>query len=409
VEAPLADRLVFVNRFFHPDNSATSQLLTDLAFALVKQGREVHVVCSRQLYDDPQARLPAEEIREGVQVHRAWSTRFGRASLTGRAVDYFSFYVGSAIEVWKLATPDTVVVAKTDPPLVGVPAAWICAWRGARLVNWLQDLFPEVASALGIAAVTGPLGHALCAMRDRSLRAASFNIVLGRRMANRVIRRGVPADRVRIIPNWSDAEAVMPLDRDRNPLIAEWNLGNRFVVMYSGNMGRAHEFDTMLAAAARLAATCPRVLFLFVGSGARKAEVEAAVRERGLPNVQFRPYQARERLAASLSVGDIHLISLQPALEGLIVPSKFYGVLAAGRPTVFVGDPAGEVALLLSERHCGTTVSIGDGHRLAEVVAAYANDPGRVADEGARARCLLLERYTATRAIADWMDFLEAA
>jgi len=151
-------KLIFVNRFFFPDHSATSQMVSDLAFALAAAGFDVQVVTSRLRYDDPAAELPGREAIAGVQVHRVRTTRFGRHLLPGRALDYLTFYLSAAWRLFRLLRRGDVVVAKTDPPLISVPVGWVAGLRGARLVNWLQDLFPEVAAALGIRLARGTAG-----------------------------------------------------------------------------------------------------------------------------------------------------------------------------------------------------------------------------------------------------------
>ena len=182
--------LIFVNRYFHPDHSATSQMLGDLAFFLAGEGHAVRVVTGRQLYDDPAAQLPPVGTIAGVRVDRVWSSRFGRHSLLGRAADYLSFYVSAAWTLWHLTEAGDVVVAKTDPPLLSVVAGWVARRQRAVLVNWLQDLFPEIAWELGVGLAAPPLGPVLAWLRDRSLRRAAVNVVVGWRMAERLEGRG---------------------------------------------------------------------------------------------------------------------------------------------------------------------------------------------------------------------------
>ena len=145
-------RVVFVNRYFHPDHSATSQMLSDLAFHLAARGWDVEVVTSRQRYDDARRSLPSRETVRGVDVRRVWSTRFGRGFLPGRALDYATFYVSAFFALLRRGGRDTTIVALTDPPLISVVAALAAMLRGATLINWTQDLFPEVAEALGMRA-----------------------------------------------------------------------------------------------------------------------------------------------------------------------------------------------------------------------------------------------------------------
>ncbi len=246
-------RVIFLNRYFYPDHSATSQMLSDLAFFLADVGHEVCVVTSCQRYDDAAAILPARERVDGVEVHRVRTTRFGRDNLVGRAADYATFYLAAGWRLWRIARAGDVVVAKTDPPLISVVAWFIARRRNVRLVNWVQDVFPEVAEALGVRALAGPLAGVLRRLRNGAFRSAAVNVVLGERMAAVVARAGAPASCIRVIPNWADMEAIRPVAAANNPLRQEWGLDGKFVVCYSGNMGRVHEFDTILGAAERLA------------------------------------------------------------------------------------------------------------------------------------------------------------
>lgn len=411
-KAPARARcVVFVNRYFSPDISATSQMLSDLAFGLARRGWRVRVVTSRQRYDDPGARLPAREVIDGVEVVRVATTRFGRASLPGRAVDYLTFYLSAAWTLVRSVRPGDVVVAKTDPPLLSILTSPIARLRRASAVNWLQDLFPEIAAGVGLGggAAARPFFAALARLRDASLRGAACNVVLGERMRRLVLARGIPEDAIRIVHNWADGARIRPVAPQSNRLRREWGLDGRFVVGYSGNLGRAHEFATMLAAIEATASAAVPVTWLFIGGGSAFVELEAEVRARGLAHVVFKPYQPRERLAESLSAADVHLVSLRPELEGLIVPSKYYGIAAAGRPTIFIGDAQGEIARIISSADAGLTVAPGDGPALARSVLDLAADPERAAAMGQRAREDFDGRFDVERAIASWTAVLEQA
>ena len=450
-------RVIFLNRYFYPDHSATSQMLSDLAFFLAGSGHEVRVITSRQRYDDPSAVLPPRERVKGVEVFRVRTTRFGRDNLLGRAADYLTFYLAAGWKLWRIARAGDLVIAKTDPPLISVVAGMVASWRGARLVNWVQDVFPEVAEALGVRALAGPQVRLLRWLRNSALKRAVANVVLSERMAEVVARASAPtyreqarshriptlpggdgfAKRIHIIPNWADMEAIHPIAAADNRLRREWGLEGHFVVCYSGNMGRAHEFDTILYAAERLAgeerpvaprpaenslppgeATAPRsrrsadlqafkVRFLLIGGGPQRRAVEDEALRRGLSNVLFRPYQPRSGLSLSLGVGDAHLVSLRPEVEGYIFPSKLYGILAAGRPTVFVGDPKGEIALLVEREGIGVAVRQGDAAGLATALARLAGDAALCQRMGRRARALLCERYDKRISLKAWLNLLE--
>ena len=398
-------KVVFVNRFFFPDLSATSQMLSDLAMRLAQHGVEIHVVCSRQRYEDAAARLPQRERVHGVEVHRVWTSKFGRTSLRGRALDYASFYVTATARLWTLLRSGDVAVVKTDPPLLSVPAALAVALRGATLVNWLQDVFPEVAARLGVARLPRPVHIALQSLRDRSLRFAGANIVLGTRMRDYLITREIAPQSLLIVENWADAASVAPKAAAESELRTRLGLQGHFVVGYSGNLGQAHEFETMLCAAHELRAD-PVFVFLMIGGGAKMQALQERVEQCELTNFRFLPYQPRGALADSLAAADVHLASLLPQLEGLIVPSKIYGILAAGRPTVFIGDADGELARLVADTHSGVSVRCGDGAGLARELQTLHTDSEQRQRMGLCAREAFEAGFTLDRAEQKWIHLL---
>ncbi len=395
-------RIIFVNRFYFPDHSATAQILTDLAEGLSARGWRVEIVTSRLRYDDPSAILSSIETYRGVTIRRVPTTRFGRASLLGRGGDYLSFYVSAFWALARLARRDDLVVAKTDPPLLSVVVGVVTKLRRARLINWLQDLYPEVAAELGVGAMRGWLGGVLKRLRNRSLRKATLNVAIGERMAERLRAQDVPSDQIVVMPNWCDDDAIMQMPRTSRGLRTEWDLGDRFVVCYSGNLGRAHEAETMLGAA-RLLRDCDDLVFLMIGGGHESAALAAQVAAEGLDRrVRFQPYQPRERLNETLGVADMHWLSLRPALEGLIVPSKFYGIAAAGRGVIAVTDVDGELARVIVREQCGLVIAPGDSVGLAAAVTALAADSAQAERMGIAARALLERDYRRADTIARW-------
>jgi colanic acid biosynthesis glycosyl transferase WcaI len=400
-------RLIFINRFFAPDHSATSQILSDLAFDLADAGREVHVVASRQIYDDAKASLPARETINDVAVHRVASTGFGRAALIGRAVDYLSFYSSVRHCLDEIVRAGDIVIAKTDPPLVAIAALPAARRRGAQLVNWLQDVYPETAVELGVPFMRGPVARRLASIRNVTLREAAATVVVGEAMGRKVQALGAPAQRVHVIANWCNDEDIGRVAAADNPLRREWNLDGKFVLGYSGNLGRAHEFATVLAAAERLRDD-PRLAFLMIGGGKRFAELQAAVQARGLTGAfRFLPYQPRTLLSYSLGAADVHWVSLDPRLEGLMVPSKFYGIAAAGKPIIVIGDTGGELARLVQRNDCGVAISPGGSEALTAALQRLAQMPQVVADMGTRARQMLDAHFTRRQGFARWRRLID--
>ena len=198
-------------------------------------------------------------------------------------------------------------------------------------------------------------------------------------MAQKLSQLDVASDRINVIPNWCDDEAIVPVGKDANPLRAEWLLQNKFVVGYSGNLGRAHEFETVLAASKRLK-NSPDIVFLLIGGGHGNADLARRVQEAGLSDkFHFLPYQGNEILKYSLSVPDVHWISLRPQLEGLIVPSKVYGIAAAERPIIAVTAKDGEIARLIKAHGCGLIVEPGNSEEMAKAILQLStNDEARI-------------------------------
>ena len=408
-------RLIFVNRYFHPDTSATSQMLSDLAFALADKGYRVEVITSRLRYEGG-ASLPSRECIGGVDVRRAWTTRFGRGSILGRAIDYLTFYVSvTAALAWRVRHGDVVVV-KTDPPVLTVLATPVVRLRGGKVVNWLQDIFPEVAERLGFGT---KLAHALYAplrlLRNRALKHATVNVAIGERMAAFLAGLGADPARIEVIHNWADGTVIRPVSGVSNPIKREWGLEGKFVVGYSGNLGRAHDVSTLLGAIDRLekrpaaAVTGDPIGWIFVGGGVNQRALMGEVERRGIKSVIARDYQPRERLAESLGAADVHLVSLRPTLEGLIQPSKIYGIMAAARPAVFIGDADGETARLLARHDCGCTVDEGDSEGLATAILRLAGDESECARLGTNARLAFEANFEKAIAVEKWLRVLDRA
>lgn len=393
-------RIIFINRYFYPDHSATSQILSDLAFNLSSHGYNIEIITSRQKYVNSDARLNKSEVINKVKVNRIWTTRFGRSNLLGRAVDYLTFYFSACFYLLIRLNSSDVVIAKTDPPLISIIAALACKLKGASLINWIQDLFPEVAKSLDVKGLTliYPL---LLKLRNYSLKSAYKNIVIGEKMSELLQSEGVNKNTIEVIHNWSIEDNIVPLAASANPLRSEWDLNDKFIVGYSGNIGRAHEFSTLIESAKSLA-NDPGVVFVIIGAGAQYDLIRNQVSDLGLKNIIFKPYQSIEMLKYSLTLPDLHVISLRPELEGLIVPSKFYGIAASGRPVLFIGDKNGEIPCILKENKCGETVEINDVKSSIDFINKLNNDIDLATAMGDSASEVFNKKYRKQRAFDSW-------
>ena len=380
--------VLIVTRTFPPDPAAVGQLVAELARELAGRGWRVGIATTS----------PAGESTEpiaGVEVARVASRfAFTRASTLRRALSYLSIFPALLWAAWQLPGRWDFIVTTSDPPLQVLVGPLLRAAKGGRLIQWSQDLYPEIAEELEVLKRDGPVARALRALSNWGLRRCDLVLVPGRCMAARLRQRGTPGDRIRVVPNWSDPARVRPVDRRENAFRREQGISETtFVAMYSGNIGLAHRFEAILGAAGRLGTARPEILFLIVGDGPRAESVRADATRLKLPNVRFLPLQPRERLTESLGAADVHLVTMSARLCGLVVPSKFYGVLAAGRPCVFVGPAESEVAAVIRETGCGVVVNEGDEVALAAALTGFADGPAAHARAGMAAR-VAAEQYS---------------
>lgn len=393
-------RLLFINQYYWPDHASTAQHLTDLAEAMAAEGHEVHVLCSKRGYRPGGEAQPAREVRHGVTIHRVGATSLGRRSLGRRYADYLSFYALAAARA--VASPRfDAVVTLTTPPLIGLLGTLLRRLRGSRHLVWSMDLHPDASLALGMMSRRSPLVRLLAWLGDRLYRNADRVVVLGPYMADRLAAKGVRPGRVTTVPVWSRRDEVYPLPREGHPLRGELGLDDSFVVMYSGNLGLAHRFDEVLDAARRLRHR-DDIVFLFVGDGPRRDEVRAAQEGEGLANVRLLDYFPREQLQSSLSTADVHLISMRTEMAGIVVPGKLYGVMASGRPALFIGPDHCETADAIREAGCGRIIRPGDSDGLVVAIEELAADRESCRRLGARGRAAFLAGYEREGCCRQW-------
>ncbi|MGC4071619.1 MAG: glycosyltransferase family 4 protein [Nibricoccus sp.] len=358
-------RVIFVNRFYWPDQPATAQLLTDLAESLAATGLAVTVITSHP----GGSTIPATETHRGVEIIRVGSERLGQKNLLKRTADFVRFLINARRAVARHAHAGDTLVAMTDPPLLGAALSGTAKRKRLRFIHWIQDVFPEVAITLGhkFTAVARPL-------RDRAWRTADLCVTLGTDMASLVRERGVPGEKIAICPNWApEGLAHQPLSA-ADDLRKAWGLTGKFVVAYSGNLGRVHDFSAIIPLATALRDT-PAIAFVFIGDGAQRQSLENAARAAGLTNLHFHPAQLRDRLAETLALGNVHLVTLKAGCERLVFPSKLYGIAAVGRPVFFVGPHPCEFSRIVDAHQFGLSFRPEEVSQLAAALRGLVNDP----------------------------------
>jgi putative colanic acid biosynthesis glycosyltransferase WcaI len=383
--------LLVLNQYYWPGVEATAQLLAQLCEALAEDF-DVTVVTG-QLHSHE--RLPGEEVRNGVRIVRVHSTAFDRSKLYLRAANYASYLLESTLAALKGPPPD-LVLCMTDPPIVGNIGLLAARRFDAPLLVISQDVFPEIA--VRVKRLENPVVVGLLRwLVGLYLRRADRIVAIGETMRLRLEAKGAAPQRIAVIPNWVDTDEIRPQPRD-NAWAVENGLSDRFVVMHSGNVGHAQDLDSLVRAATFLR-DLDGLAIVVVGFGARSGELVSLARRLEVrPVVSFLPYQPREVLAQSLSAADLHFVGLAKGLSGYVVPSRLYGILAAGRPALVAADEESETVRIVRERDCGVVVRPGRPELVAEVIRDAFEGRLPLAEMGKRGRAYV--EHEADRTVA---------
>lgn len=366
--------ILFLNRVFPPQAGATGYLLRELCENLAANGHKVTIIASGGGTASPSMHGSSPL----VTLHRVRDfLPYISTNLFFRALSYLSLYPSFFWRALRLPRHD-FVVTMTDPPLVILIGWLISRIKSSKAVHWAQDVYPEVAEEIGVIKTGGILSRIIKGCSSFALRRQDAIIVVGRCMKLKLIARGVDEAKIHVVPNWAQ-------DYSGTPGIASTNfrdahgLGNNFIVMYSGNFGLAHDFHALIEAVHALQSH-PEISFVFIGGGPRIGEVKD--RLKGCSNALFLPPTNEDQLNQTLASADIHLVCMKTNLGGLVVPSKIYGTIASGKPTLFVGPESSECSLLLKELDAGVTISAEDAQSLAAALLDFANRGPSFSDRG---------------------------
>ncbi|QQG36786.1 MAG: glycosyltransferase family 4 protein [Micavibrio aeruginosavorus] len=386
--------VVFFNRVYPPARGASGRVLRDLARGFVRDGWSVTIITTG-----------AEAARE----------KDGAIRIIRVKAPVKKKLLGAYLNVWLrmwwagMGMPRAdLVVTMTDPPLMVIAGDMMARAHKCRHIHWCQDLYPDVLPALGIK-ISERLMDFFRVRSRRAMKNADRVVVIGRCMARHLVRTGLEARKITLIPNWPDLELVAPDPRTRRPMSgrAAFRAANdgrtahelvkpfealfqdkdpRFRVLYSGTIGRAHPVQAIIEAAQILAKEHPEIEFVFVGDGPGFERLAQERARRSLDNVRLMPFQPAARLRELMESGDVHLISMREDSSGFIVPCKLYSALAVARPAILLGPQTSEVARVIDDFQAGTVVPQGDARKLAQAILRYRLDGDEwfAAHEGAR-------------------------
>lgn len=350
--------LLFLSQVYVPDPASVGQHMADAAEAMARRGWRVVVFTSRSGYDDPRQEYPTSETLRGVEIRRFRWCSGGKRSLAARVIGQLFFVAQSAF--WGLFVSGLRGLVFTTIPQISALAVLPIHWlRGCPLFLWVMDLNPDQAVASGHFSSDSWMVRALDALNRIVLRRAATVVALDRFMAERLALKAPIRGRVRVLPPWPHEDSLAPVEKPDNPFVARHGLHDKFVFMYSGNHSLAHPIETFLDAARELR-TEPTLMFVFVGGGLRKREVDRLVQNERLPNVLSLPYQPLDAIRFSLSAADVHLVSMGDAMVGCVHPCKIYGAMALGKPLLLLGPERCHAAEIISTYRIGKRVGHGD-------------------------------------------------
>lgn len=376
-------RILLLNQFFYPDTAATSQLLTDLARELAAQGHSVAAICGKSDYATAGDTTPLPD----VSVIRSKPLPFSHSALS-RLASYASYFLTAAWQSLRGPAPD-VVLTLTTPPLLSLVGTLVKRVRGARHFIWEMDLYPDVAVDLNVFRPNSLLTRFVGALSDYSRHWADGIIALGPDMQERLIQRGVTPEKIQVVHNWADRSEIRSQPMPLTPL----------TVHYSGNLGLAHDTATIQQAIVALAGQ-PQIRFVFAGGGPQRKALQTFCQSHNFGHVAFKPYCDRDQLSNSLAEGHLGLVTQKPETTGSIVPSKVYGIMAAGRPLLYIGSSKATPARIIQQFDCGWFVEAGDSEKLVALLRLLAIRPDLVRDAGLRARHAFVDNFDRGLALA---------
>jgi len=405
--------VTILTEYFHPEEASTAQLLTQLSTGLADEF-DVSVLTSYPSYHDADrdTTVPKQETHQGVDIERVRATRFDKDRLLGRVINWLTFTALVCVRLLRSGNPDETLLVLSNPPILpGV--AWITKRiRGQSYVYLIYDVYPDMAVELGYLPEDSVIVRLWGRFNRAIYRDADRLVVLGESMKRQIIEKmaGDPnfdADKIEIIHNWEDELFIEPMPKSENSFAHEHGTVEPFTIVYSGNIGRFHELETVIEAVDRLDARGYDVKFLVIGEGARKPDLQDYVARNDITAVDFLPFQPIDRLPESLTCGDVSLVGIKDGMQGLCVSSKLYSSLAAGRPILAIVGQGDEVEVVVRDCDCGIHVEPGDVAGCVDAIERWLTDPDVHERQGQNARRCLEDRFTFEEACSRYQEILK--
>lgn len=386
-------KLSVITEFFPPDYAATGQLIEELVKQLEQQGVDIEVFTGQPGYAYGTASAPGVEQLGQIRIQRSRSARLWSGRVRGKAINGVLFTLRAVLHLLRHSRRQDVFLLTSAPPFLPIVGYLAHLCFGVSYVCLIYDIYPDIAIALDVIPKNHWLARFWQELNRKIWRRAKGIVVLSPAMKQQIlVSCPEVADKVSVIHSWGDPELIVPIAKKDNWFVREYNLGNKFTVLYSGNMGRCHDMDTILEAAKQLQGE--PIQFLCIGGGPKLEGFLQEVNRLNLSNFTFLEYQDKKVLPYSLTAGDLSLVSVEGGMENLVAPSKLYPALAAGRPVAVICSQNSYLKQMIADAKCGETFENGDGYGLAEFIRLLNSDRQLAESMGRASRQYLQSHFT---------------
>ncbi len=392
--------MLVLSQVYPPDPASVGQHMADVAVELARRGYRARVITADRGYDDPTKKYANREMRDGVDVRRVRWSSFGKKSIPVRLAGMMIFMLHclwAGLSTRRLAG----IVVSTSPPMCGFAAAFTSMLRGVPITYWVMDLNPDQVIALGKMKESSLAARLMNVFQRWVLRRSAAVVALDRFMAERVNRKVDVTDKLAVFPPWPHEDALEVVRHEENSFRSSQGISDKFVIMYSGNHGFSTPVDKLLEAA-RLLQSEPQVQFMFIGGGVRKKEVDEAIKRDNPPNVRSLPYQPMSELRFSLSAADVHIVTMEENVVGIVHPCKIYGAMAVARPILLFGPDPCHASDILNQGGVGWHIKSGRPEEIVDAVREMLRtDRAGLEEMGLRAKRFIDDRLS-KKALCGW-------
>jgi glycosyltransferase involved in cell wall biosynthesis len=398
-------QLSIITQYYPPDYAATGQLIEELALQLRQQGIKVRIFSGQPAYAFNKESAPSVERLGNLLVMRSRASRLWSNRIRGKALNGLFFFIRAGSHLLRSQNRGDVLLLPTTPPFLPVLGYLLNCFLGVDYICLLYDVYPDIAVQLKVVPSKHWLVRLWNAINLRVWRRAARVIVLSSSMGDRIVSKHPElANKIAVVHNWADPSWIVPCTKHNNWFALEQKLTDVFTVLYSGNMGRCHDMDTIIDTAYQLRHESIR--FVFIGGGAQREACVEQLRQLGVTNCLFLPYQDKQVLPYSLTACDLALVSVKPNMASLVAPSKLYSALAAGRPIAVICEPASYLHQIVQDSHCGAAFDNGDSAGLAKFIRQLAANTDLVQQMGTAGRQYLQKHFTPEAISQQYADIL---